>query len=225
MKLKSDTRGAKEIIGTIRLEENLGLNKSKSFKVAIIGGGISGLCSALFLKQLGCKITVFEKEKFLKSEGAGIQLTSNGLFVLEKLNLGRLAVEAGLKPNNLCLFDEADFKSIGSLEILNRSKARYGRSFITLHRSFLVNMLFEKVKEEKEINFPSLNLDIIPPFYKNPKYIEILSAKIEESIKNVEYDHLLFSYHGIPVSHLKISDTTNSPVSYTHLTLPTNREV
>ena len=68
----------------------------------------------------------------------------------------------------------------------------------------------EKVKEEKETNFPSLNLDIIPPFYKNPKYIEILSAKIEESIKNVEYDHLLFSYHGIPVSHLKISDTTNS---------------
>ena len=48
----------------------------------------------------------------------------------------------------------------------------------------------EKVKEEKEINYPSLNLDIIPPFYKNPKYIEILSVKIEESIKTVSYTHL-----------------------------------
>jgi len=113
-------RGAKEIIGTIRLAENLGLNKLKRFKVAIIGGGISGLCSALFLKQLGCDVTVFEKDKLVKGEGAGIQLTSNGLFVLEKLNLGKLVVEAGLKPNNLCLFDETDFKSIGSLEILER---------------------------------------------------------------------------------------------------------
>ena len=82
LKLKSDTRGAKEIIGTIRLEENLGLNKSK-IKVAIIGGGVSGLCSALFLKQLGCDVTIFEKDKLVKGEGAGIQLTSNGLFVLE----------------------------------------------------------------------------------------------------------------------------------------------
>ena len=68
----------------------------------------------------------------------------------------------------------------------------------------------EKVKEEKETNFPNLNIDIIPPFYKDKQYINILSAKIKESIKNVEYDHLLFSYHGIPVSHLKISDPTNT---------------
>ena len=61
LKLKSDMRGAKEIIGTIRLKENLGLRKSRSFEVGIIGGGISGLSSALFLKQLGCDVTVFEK--------------------------------------------------------------------------------------------------------------------------------------------------------------------
>ena len=81
LKLKSDTRGAKEIIGTIRLKEKLGPRKSKSFEVAIIGGGISGLCSALFLKKLGCEVTIFEKDKLVKSEGAGIQLTSNGLFL------------------------------------------------------------------------------------------------------------------------------------------------
>ena len=41
-------RGVKEIIGTTRLEENLGLNKPTKLKVAIIGAGVSGLCSALF---------------------------------------------------------------------------------------------------------------------------------------------------------------------------------
>ena len=162
LKLKSGTRGVKGIIGTIRLEENLGLNKANNLEVAIIGAGISGLCSALLLNRLGCSVTVFEKDKFIKSEGAGIQLTSNGLFVLEKLNIDRAAVEAGLKPNNLCLFDESDFKSVGSLEILDRLKRRYGRSFITLHRSFLIKILFEKVKEEKiKVNFGARALPLI----------------------------------------------------------------
>jgi len=68
----------------------------------------------------------------------------------------------------------------------------------------------EKVKEEVKENFPDINIDIVPPFYNNSKYIDLLSLKISSSIKNIEYDHILFSYHGIPISHLKISDPTNS---------------
>ena len=67
----------------------------------------------------------------------------------------------------------------------------------------------EKVKKEVELNFPSLKLKIIKPFYKNKNYIKLLSNKIKETISEIEYDHILFSYHGIPVSHLKISDPTN----------------
>jgi ferrochelatase len=67
----------------------------------------------------------------------------------------------------------------------------------------------EKVKKEVELNFPSLKLKIIKPFYKNKNYIKLLSNKIKETISKIEYDHILFSYHGIPVSHLKISDPTN----------------
>ena len=68
----------------------------------------------------------------------------------------------------------------------------------------------EKVKEEVEINFPKNKIKVIEPFYDDPKYIELLSLKIKDTIKNIEYDHILFSYHGIPVSHLKISDPTNT---------------
>ncbi len=67
----------------------------------------------------------------------------------------------------------------------------------------------EKVKKEVKLNFPSLKLKIIKPFYKNKNYIKLLSNKIKETISKIEYDHILFSYHGIPVSHLKISDPTN----------------
>ena len=68
----------------------------------------------------------------------------------------------------------------------------------------------EKVKEEVKNNFPDVNLKIVSPFYKEKNYINLLSKKIEDKIKNIDYDHILFSYHGIPISHLKISDPTNS---------------
>ena len=155
-------RGVKEIIGTTRLEESLGLTKPNKLKVAIIGAGVSGLCSALFLKRLGHEVTVFEKDKSIKNEGAGIQITSNGLHVLEKLDLRKMVVQAGLKPNNLCLYDEDDFKRIGSLEILNGLKRRYGRSFIALHRPLLIKILFQKVKAEKiKVKFGSKALPLI----------------------------------------------------------------
>ncbi len=168
LKLKSDTRGAKEIIGTIRLKEDFGRNKLSNLKVAIIGAGISGLSAALFLKQLKYDVTVFEKNEYLKNEGAGIQITSNGSFVLKKLGLDKPIIREGTKPNNLCLFDEDDFKCIGSLEILERLKGRYGRSFITLKRSLLVKILFEKVKQEKiQVKFGSRALPIVGKDEKN----------------------------------------------------------
>ena len=68
----------------------------------------------------------------------------------------------------------------------------------------------EKVKEEVKNNFPDVNLKIVSPFYKEKNYINLLSKKIEDKIKNIDYDHILFSYHGIPISHLKISDPTKS---------------
>ena len=175
-------RGVKEIIGTTRLEESLGLTKPNKLKVAIIGAGVSGLCSALFLQRLGHEVTVFEKDKSIKNEGAGIQITSNGLHVLEKLDLRKTVVQAGLKPNNLCLYDEDDFKRIGSLEILNGLKRRYGRSFIALHRPLLIKILFQKVKAEKiKVKFGSKALPLISHHEKDVS----ISYKGEEIKKDL----------------------------------------
>jgi len=48
----------------------------------------------------------------------------------------------------------------------------------------------------------------MPPFYKNKDYIKALSTKIADGLKDFEYDHILFSYHGIPERHIKKSDPT-----------------
>jgi len=68
----------------------------------------------------------------------------------------------------------------------------------------------EKVKDEVKTNFPHLKIKTVKPFYKEKNYIDLLCNKIKATIDKIDYNHILFSYHGIPISHLKISDPTNS---------------
>ena len=53
------------------------------------------------------------------------------------------------------------------------------------------------------------SLDTIQPFYSEPGYITALSQKIAPSLQQ-EYDHILFSYHGIPESHITKGDVTST---------------
>jgi ferrochelatase len=50
-------------------------------------------------------------------------------------------------------------------------------------------------------------LSFIPPFYNDKNYIKALSENIRPYIQG-NYDHLLFSYHGIPERHIRKSDIT-----------------
>ncbi|CAM4160130.1 ferrochelatase [Zobellia roscoffensis] len=65
-----------------------------------------------------------------------------------------------------------------------------------------------KVMEEQEAFFPNMKLTTLPPFYKNPEYVRVLSERIAESLEGFDYDHILFSYHGIPERHIRKSDPT-----------------
>ena len=46
-----------------------------------------------------------------------------------------------------------------------------------------------------------------PPYYNQPDYIAALVASAADYLKK-DYDHLLFSFHGIPERHIKKSDPT-----------------
>lgn len=56
---------------------------------------------------------------------------------------------------------------------------------------------------------PSMNITFMPPFYNEDGYIESLLAVAQPFLAN-PYDRILFSYHGIPEKHLKITDPTSS---------------
>ncbi|GAA4279366.1 ferrochelatase [Aquimarina mytili] len=66
-----------------------------------------------------------------------------------------------------------------------------------------------KVEELKNEFFPTLTITSLPAFYNKPEYIEVLSNSISEKLKDIDYDHLLFSYHGVPERHIRKSDISN----------------
>lgn len=51
-------------------------------------------------------------------------------------------------------------------------------------------------------------LKIIPPFYANFLYLEALEKNIRTQLEGKEIDHILYSFHGLPVSHLTSLDMT-----------------
>jgi ferrochelatase len=58
--------------------------------------------------------------------------------------------------------------------------------------------------------FPQMEFTSIPAFYNHPDYVHVLSNSIGEYLKNKDWDHLLFSYHGLPERHIRKSDITKS---------------
>ena len=65
-----------------------------------------------------------------------------------------------------------------------------------------------KTIEEQQKHFPQMQLTTLPAFYKNEDYISVLSESIAEGLEGFDYDHILFSYHGIPERHIRKSDPT-----------------
>jgi len=65
----------------------------------------------------------------------------------------------------------------------------------------------EDVKAVYKKNNYSFKISFVPPFYKNPGYLNALAENIR-SYLNQPYDHILFSYHGVPGRHIRKSDIT-----------------
>ncbi len=64
------------------------------------------------------------------------------------------------------------------------------------------------VQSEIKKHWPSLTVKVLKPFYNEKEYIKSVAQSIKPYIER-DFDQLLFSYHGLPVRHLKKSDPTH----------------
>jgi ferrochelatase len=64
-----------------------------------------------------------------------------------------------------------------------------------------------RVKEVAAKLAPQMRIAVQPPYFDAPDYIAALVASAKDYL-DAGYDHLLFSFHGLPERHLKKSDKT-----------------
>ncbi|QDZ12683.1 FAD-dependent oxidoreductase [Devosia ginsengisoli] len=120
---------------------------SPSSTIAVCGGGIGGLATALALKQAGFAPMVFERQQSqqLRDEGLFLTLAPNGCNALRALGLADRVMQAGLPTRALAIFNEAG-KRLTLVDYANHA-ATYGAGSITLRRGALAGILLDAALE------------------------------------------------------------------------------
>jgi len=78
------------------------------------------------------------------------------------------------------------------------------------HAMSSTTTVIEMAEEMRKKHFPEMKFTIVPAFYNKPDYIKALSNSIKKNLEGYDYDHLLFSYHGLPERHIRKTDVTKS---------------
>ena len=113
-------------------------------KVAIIGSGIAGLALANLLQTNSeFEFTVYEKEDMINlNEGFGIQLSTNSVFILNKIGFNKVNKNEKYHPLKLDFYS-TNFNKICDLDLTEFNSESY--KYTTLKRSVLVNFLKERL--------------------------------------------------------------------------------
>jgi len=84
--------------------------------------------------------------------------------------------------------------------------------FVPLYPHYAMSTVETAVVRAREVLrqvAPAASLSVQQPFFDQPRYIEALVASAQPHLEG-GFDHLLFSYHGLPERHLKKTDPTRA---------------
>ena len=108
----------------------------------VVGAGIGGLAAALALARRGVEVTVLERAPALTELGAGLQLSPNGMRVIEALGL-TAQVEDVSAPGGLVQLRDQTGRPVIRLDFIRR---RPGAAFRLVHRARLLEVLAEAAR-------------------------------------------------------------------------------
>jgi ferrochelatase len=142
-------------------------------------------------------------KKIWTDEGSPLIVLSKRMFQKVKAKVDfpvALAMRYG-KPSILSGLQELADKGVTEVLLLPLYPQHAMASTVT------ILVLAEELRKK---HFPQMKITSVPAFYNRPDYIKNLADSIKDSLQNFEYDHLLFSYHGIPERHIRKTDITKS---------------
>ena len=123
----------------------------KTQHIIVSGAGIGGLTAALSLAQAGHTVEVFEQSPELAEVGAGIQLSANGMRVLNHLNLMQAAAAVSFLPEAVEMRDWQSARLIASNPLGAKAQTRFGFPYCHIHRADLISVLRQAVTENPRI--------------------------------------------------------------------------
>lgn len=113
-------------------------------QITVLGGGIGGFAAALALAQRGAKVTVLEQAPEITEVGAGLQISPNGVRVLDALGLGDEARARAMRSTGVWLRD-----GLSGVEVidLDFDVVAPDDTFLLFHRADLLDMLMKAALE------------------------------------------------------------------------------
>src|SRR6185436_7335672 len=108
-------------------------------RIAIIGGGIGGLTTAIALRQVGLEPDVYEQAPILLDVGAAIAVWPNAMRVLEHLGLSKQILDHAGVMNEIHWLDQGG-RPINKIRIVEHSE-QHSPPAVALHRADLQHIL------------------------------------------------------------------------------------
>ncbi|QQQ79555.1 FAD-dependent monooxygenase [Saccharothrix sp. 6-C] len=115
--------------------------------IAVVGGGIAGLATAVALRRVGLRAEVFEQTRHLREVGAGVQLAPQAVRLLRGWGLGGHLDKVSVHPEALEMRGWNDNRVIGRTTLGEECVDLYGAPYLTVHRADLHRGFLESVPE------------------------------------------------------------------------------
>ena len=132
-------------------------------RIAVIGGGIGGLTTALALLRRGLDVEVYEQAARLGELGAGIQISPNGTRILHALGLENALAAIQVLPLRKEIRHWRTGRTWNWYDLGATTQQRYGFPHVLLHRGDLHAMLVDGVRRLKPdaIHLTSRCIDVV----------------------------------------------------------------
>lgn len=116
----------------------------KGQDITVIGAGIGGLAAALALARRGARVRILEQADEIREVGAGLQISPNGMVVLEALGLGDTARALAVQSQGIWLHDGLSGKPVIGFDL---EKYAQEQPFLLFHRADLQRMLADAARD------------------------------------------------------------------------------